>query len=141
MHLVDVLCREDRVRDVYQPRLHDAPSRFSVLSKKCKTTSFGGQSFTTYERDLQSVLVWIHEFVEQSVIHVVEKLIGKLNPKWQGIIFYMPPYYDAIACTPWHLLSGFSTCGCGHDSTILDAEKYYSYLENARVQSKLTEWV
>ena len=140
MDLVDDLCREDRVRDVFQPRIHDAPKFTEWNNAECKQTRFGGRNFITFMFDLTDIETWVHEFTEHSVHYVIERNIGRLNPRWPGIIFYRP-VFGGLAGTPWHILAALVTSGVGDGSDCLSPDEYWDYLKSSRVQSRLTEFI
>jgi len=140
MDLVDDLCREDRVRDVFQPRLHDAKKFTEWNNAECKQTRFGGRSFITFTFDLTDIETWVHEFTEHSVHYVIERNIGRLNPKWSGIILYRPAF-GGLSVTPWHLLAALVTSGVNDGSDRLLPDEYWAYLKSSRVQSRLTEFI
>jgi hypothetical protein len=139
--LVDTLCREDRVRDVYQPRLHDAPKFTEFNNCECKQTRFGGWSFTTFEHHLQDIEVWVHEFTEQAVHYVIEMFVfnRKLNRRWKGITFYRSRY--AFASTPWHILTSLVTSAGERGGGSFSPTEYWDHLKSSRVQSRLTEFL
>lgn len=140
MDLIDDLCREDRVRDVFQPRLHDAPDFTEWNNAECKNTRFGGRCFVTFAFNLTNMETWVHEFTEHSVHYVIERNIGRLNSKWPGIIFYRPRW-GGLSCTPWHILAALVTSGVSDGSDRLSPDEYWAYLKSSRVQSRLTEFM
>ena len=139
MDLVDDLCREDRVRDMFQPRLHDAPKAKKWNNAECKDIRFGGRNFVTFTFDLTDTETWVHEFTEHSVHYVIERNIGRLKPRWPWSIFYRPVFEGAG--TPWHILAALSTCGVIDGSDRLSPDEYWTYLKSSRVQSRLTEFI
>jgi hypothetical protein len=139
--LVDDLCREDRVRDVFQPRLHDSPEFTEFNYLECKETRFGGRRFVTYEHHLQEIEVWVHEFTEHAVHYVIEMFIfnKRLNSRWKGLSFYRPRY--GFTGTPWHILASLVTSASERGGGELSPNEYWDHLKSSRVQSRITEFL
>ncbi len=138
MDLIDDLCREDRVRDIFQPRLHDAPRYTKWNKAECKATRFGGRCFVTFMFNLTNIETWVHEFTEHAVYYTIIQNI--LNPGRWGIVFY-PPAFGALWVTPHHLLAALVTSGVGDGTDRLAPDDYWVYLKSAPVQSRLTEFI
>lgn len=140
MHLVDMLCRIDRVRDVYQPRMKSAPE-FTECNAgvECKQIRFGGANFVMFEHNMKSILTWIHEFTEQSVHQIITREFGEIDPRWPGIIIHRPTMM--IGVTPYHILASLVAYGVGDGATELGPDDYWSYLMSSGVQTRITEYL
>ena len=139
--LVDDLCREDRVRDLFQPRLHDSPKDTEFNNLECKEIRFGGKRFVAFNYHLQEIDTWVHEFTEHAVHYVIEMFIfnTKLNSKWRGFGFYRFRY--GFSATPWHILSSLVTYACDRGGRVLLPNRYWKHLKSSRVQTRITEFL
>ena len=140
MDLVDDLCREDRVRDVFQPRIHDASDYTEWNDAECKVIRFGGRSFVAFESNLTDVETWLHEFTEHSVYYMIKCSFDGFTPEWPKLIFYRH-VNGGFSATVWHLLAALTTSGIGDGSKRLSPDEYWAYLKSSRVQSRLTEFI
>lgn len=138
MDLIDDLCREDRIRDIFQPRLHDAPRYTKWNKAECKAIRFGGQTFVTFMFNLTNIETWVHEFTEHSIYYIIKQYF--LNLGRRGFIFYSPTF-GSLLVTAHHLLAALVTSGVGVGTSRLSPDEYWDYLKSTPVQSRLTEFI